>query len=438
MPISATATRQELLRQLLEKYERSAFFGRSGPWPRDLIVRLDDRTFPAAFAPDGREELADLRAAAEELAREGAVRLVRHRGFGAGVPHEVRMGAQEVHRAYELAAAFGFRPLDGDLRELGIMVEALRAVPGPAWLNAYLGAVASAIPAADLAPLGLQRERFKRERRDVLDALTATAAIARGVAGWERVVSERIFGDSKRLAAVRSLAVGILLRADPRWDALPRDDAADLLEAYGVRRKPGLLRCAGRAAMKIGARIYDLEDFAPTGHLPEAWASAWVDAVVEGSTGQITTVENEFPFLAYAEAAGGPTGLGDRDEMAVYVAGFPAPVLIDTLAAVAARKPGLRFQHWGDADLGGLRIWWLLRTRVGRPVALFRTQAEWLEEAVRSGGGAPLDEGERAGLTRLRRQLAASDQASAPDVGDGLRLIDALLRLGAKVEQERW
>ena len=84
------------------------------------------------------------------------------------------------------------------------------------------------------------------------------------------------------------------------------------------------------------------------------------------------------------------------------------------------------------------RIWWMLRTRVGRPVTLFRTQAEWLEESVRSGGGASLDEGERAGLTRLRRQLAASDQASAPDVGDGLRLIDALLRLGAKVEQERW
>jgi len=31
-----------------------------------------------------------------------------------------------------------------------------------------------------------------------------------------------------------------------------------------------------------------------------------------------------------------------------------------------------------------------------------------------------------------------SDQASAPDVDDGLRLIDALLRLGANVEQERW
>ena len=49
-------------------------FGRPGPWRQDVIVRLDARQFPEAFAPEGREALADLRAAAEALAREGAAR----------------------------------------------------------------------------------------------------------------------------------------------------------------------------------------------------------------------------------------------------------------------------------------------------------------------------------------------------------------------------
>ena len=438
MPTSATAAREELLRRLLEKYERSAVFGRPGPWRQDLIVRLDARTFPSAFASDGREELADLRIAAEELVGEHAVRVVRHRGFADGVPHEVRMGATEVGRAYELAAASGFRPLADDLRELAARIAGLTGGAEPAWMSAYLVKVAGGLPAADLAPLGMQRERFKRERRDVLDALTAAVVISRGVAGWERVVSERIFGHSKRLAAVRTLVVDLLLRADPRWEGVPREDAPDLLEAYGVRRKPGLLRCAGRASMKIGARVYDLEDFAPTAHLPEGWAEAWVAGVVEAPTCAVTTVENEFPFLAYVEGAGGPRGLGDRGEIAIYTGGFPTPALIDALAAVAARRPSLRFQHWGDADLGGLRIWWLLRTRLGRAIALYRTQAGWLEDAVRAGGGMLLDEGERAGLTRLRRQLAASGHASAPDISDAIGLVDALVRLGVKVEQERW
>lgn len=143
-------------------------------------------------------------------------------------------------------------------------------------------------------------------------------------------------------------------------------------------------------------------------------------------------------FLAYVEKAGGPAGLGDRDEVAVYTAGFPDPFLLDALAAIAARKSSLQFRHWGDADHGGLRIWWLIRARLGRPVDLYRTRAEWLEATVRTGGGQPLDDGERAGLARLHRQLDSSPWASAPDLGDAVELIAMLLRLDKKAEQERW
>jgi len=77
----------------------------------------------------------------------------------------------------------------------------------------------SGIARADVSALGLQRERFKRERGDVRDALTAAVALAPGASGWERVISERIFGQSKRLAAVRALVLEILLRADPAGTA---------------------------------------------------------------------------------------------------------------------------------------------------------------------------------------------------------------------------
>lgn len=114
--------------------------------------------------------------------------------------------------------------------------------------------------------------------------------------------------------------------------------------------------------------------------------------------------------------------------------------LIEVLAArwrdAAQRRPEIAFRHWGDADLGGLRIWWLLCTRVDRPVALVRTTAAWLEDAA-ARGGKPLGDGERWGL-ELRGQLLASPSADAPDVTDAVALIDALLRLGVKVEQERY
>ncbi|MGH7390169.1 MAG: hypothetical protein ACREM3_12045 [Candidatus Rokuibacteriota bacterium] len=57
---------------------------------------------------------------------------------------------------------------------------------------------------------------------------------------------------------------------------------------------------------------------------------------------------------------------------------------------------------------------------------------------MRSGGGSPIDDGERAGLARLRRQLTTPAVAPAPDIAGAVRLIDTLLRLGRKAEQERW
>jgi hypothetical protein len=433
------AARRTLLRQLLERYERSTAFGRPAPWPRDVIVRLDARTFPEAFAPDGREALAALREAARALAAGGAARLTVHRGPAAGVPHEVRLGPGEVEAAYRLAAADGgFEPLAAALDALAGHARALRAAAElPPWMERFLARLAEGAAGADLAALGMGRERFKRERREVMDALRAAAALAAGAAGWERVVSERIFGDSKRLGAVRALVVDVLLRADPRWDGIAPDEAAELLEAYGVRRKPGWLRCAGRAALAVSGRTYRLEDFAPTASLPDAWAGAWVEALSSPAVGCITTIENEFPFLAYVEEAGGPEGLGARGEMAVNTAGFPTPVLVESLAAVVRRDPTKRLQHWGDADAGGLRIWWLLRTRLERPVAPIRTTAAWLSQAG-ARGGTPLEPADRAALQRLRGVLAAAPCAEEPDVREARALLDALLALGIKVEQERW
>ncbi len=207
-------------------------------------------------------------------------RLVRHRGFAAGVPHELRMGAQEVHRAYQLAAASGFGRSTETCARCALISK--RARRRRARVDARLpGHLAQRrLPRPTSRRSALQRERFKRERRDVLDALTAASPGHRP--GCRRLGARRERAHLRRLeaaGALRALVVSILLRADPRWEALPRDDATDLLESYGLRRKPGLLRCAGRAAMKVGARVYNLEDFAPTAHLPEAWAGAWVDAL---------------------------------------------------------------------------------------------------------------------------------------------------------------
>jgi hypothetical protein len=431
--------RRELLIRLLERYERSRMYGAPAPWPRNVILRLDRKEFPSAFAPDGSQELADIAHAAQRLEAEGALRLAYFKGLPHERPREARLGPAEVDRAYALAATeAGFQPLAQCLEKLATTCSQLveRSPEAPAWMKTFLERFAAGARSADLSAGGMSRERFKRDCAEVLDALAAAAALASGVDGWERVVSERIFMDSKRLGAIRGTVRDILLSADPRWDGVEAEDAREVLESYGVRRKPGVIQCAGRAEIFVQGRRYCLEDFAPVAHLPEEWSTRWAEGIVQSSPRWITTIENEFPFLSYVLEAGGPYGLADRSEVAVYTSGFPGRALLESLVAIGRSAPSIEFRHWGDADGGGLRIWWHLRSHIARPVLLFRTGRDWLE--AEAANGREITSFEQQGLGRLAAEIRECPAASEPDVQEALHLIDALLRLGRKVEQERW
>jgi hypothetical protein len=392
--------------------------------------------FPEAFAPDGRERRASLIFAVSELESSGCIRIVRHvRGPLHGEPKEIRLGPDHVERAYQEGQQLGYEPLAWGLAEVDLHAGQLANESTPAWMRMFLEELAAGMRRADPSRLGMSRERFKREWRDVLCALTAATSLANGITpAWERVVSERLFKDSKLLGKIRSQVISVLVHADPRWAGVPPEEAGELLEAYGVRRKPGLIRCAGAASLRVGSGIYHLQDFSPVAHLPETWEEAWVDGLVGSQVRVVTTVENEYPFLSYVEESGGPVSLGASRELVVYTAGFPTPTLTSALCRLSQRSANISYRHWGDADVGGLRIWWFLRTRLGHQVALFRTTADWVK-AESGRGGRPLSGPERSALGRLRIELESFDAA---DSAAARELIDTLLTLDIKLEQERY
>jgi Wadjet anti plasmid transformation system JetA-like protein len=433
--MTALANR-ELLTRLLEAHERSTSYNRPAPWPRDVILKLDLHSCPEIYAPDGREKRALVLTAARELESRGCLQVICHtRGPLAGEPKELRLSPANVRTAYEFAQQMGFEPLATGLSRIEEHASCIAGRIEVPWMRDFLEKLAASVRKADLSILGMQRDRFKREWRELVPALTAAAALASGIApAWERIVSERLLSDSKLLSQVRSHVVSLLLRADPRWDGVPFNEAGDLLEVYGVRRKPGLIRCAGMLALHVNSRIYNLEDFVPVAHLPDGWADSWIEAVLNSGVQIVTTVENEYPFLSYVEEAGGPVALGRRGELVLYTAGFPTPALANALALLSMRCCSISFRHWGDADVGGVRIWWFLRQRLRRSIELFRTTAAWVE-AEMAGGGRRLSESEKHGLRRLQEEL---EELSDTDIVGVRQLIDVLLKHGIKLEQERF
>src|SRR5690242_16624077 len=112
MSSSESQIRAEIVQKLLEAHERSSAFGKAGPWPRDVILPVDGKTFPDAFASDGREKLDALCRAILHLEQVKLCRVTYEKGGGGdALPKQVRLGPEELSAAYLAAISHGFLPL---------------------------------------------------------------------------------------------------------------------------------------------------------------------------------------------------------------------------------------------------------------------------------------------------------------------------------------
>lgn len=430
-----SSARARLLRLLLDRYERSASYGRPGPWQRAVIVYLDERTFKEEWSPEGAEAREEILSAARDLAESGLAGIRYHSGFARNVPAQVRVGPEHVEAAYRAAVPLGFIPLGDVLSRVAEHAEELSTGPTmPEWLRTNLRAIATAARCGMVGIPGISSERLKEDLPAALDALTAAVGLVIGPGGMERVVSERLLGASKRLAEIRGIVRDLLVRADPYWeDGAP--GAQEVLEHYGVRSKPTFLYCAGDICIVTPSGVRMLRDDVPSAAVAEGLVNALATALTGAGPITVTTIENETPYHLYVEESGGPIGLGRQREIVVYSGGFPSDLVRRFLRDVARGNPMASFRHWGDPDGGGLRIWWVIRSDVGREVTFFRTTPEWYEAASLREARV-LSDSERSELNAVR--CLALEVGSAPDALDAIRLIDTVLRVGRWVEQERF
>jgi hypothetical protein len=341
-----------------------------------------------------------------------------------------------VAHAYEAACSFGFTPLSEALQRIAVHAAGLRSDTLSPWVNNFLTELTASLPAGDSSFLGTSRKRLKESEEDTVDALRAAVWLSRCEGGMERIVSERIFGRSKRLSEVKGWIRMILQTADPHWEAAPPESTQALLEHYGIRTKPVFLYCAGAFRYPTPSGERSLADDVPSAAIPEGLVNALGEGAAAAGDLIVTTIENETPYHLYVEERGGPQGLAAHHEMVVYTAGYPSSVVLDFLST-AARSPSVRFRHWGDADADGVQIWWMLRGRLGREIQLFRTTAAWATEAAKRESRR-LSPDECGNLERLLALLDSYSEADASDVREARCLLDTVLGHRKWLEQERY
>lgn len=298
-------------------------------------VPIGERSAPAYFRLRDLSKRDALHALLENAQAAGGVTLEWGRGPAAQDLRRVRIGDPD-----QLAIWLGVSRAATQARAILQGLDPLMAA-APGWLrDAYADALRQwrrcgapyRIPGTDTA---LAVNLFKAAR-----------AIAVGEQeGLDlRRFSVRLLGDSKALEALLG-RLAPLLRHNPDWSRW--EDDPDLFRALGLEKFPPPLFLKGPLVLDYSGEVWDLAPLRPFVALsPDAVTRIQANAPIP----YLMTIENLASFQRQVREI-------QDDGIVLYTAGYPAPALVRFLGLLdQCLPPDCPCYHWGDRDLGGLRI----------------------------------------------------------------------------------
>lgn len=388
---------KELLHTLLDRYEQP-------DRQRVVRVRLDAAQHQAYFQTADVSARRAANEALQRLAADGCVRLHWRKWEEGNWLDKIDLCVERVEAVYVLLGRAPLSQQQSQLREL----LAAQTPPAP-WHAAFVQwAIAQLDAGASIKPLELN-DSWNRE---LLAALAALAQLR--APQLERKFSVQLFGDSKRFETLRSAVLNVLRRFAEESAAYGEDDAA-LLRAFNLERVPEFIPLAGPLILQCGEQRIDLTPFAPSVALS---ATTLREAkAIDCSARAVVTIENLTSFSEFVAQR-------QPSVLAVYTGGFASPTVIALLRALRAKRPALPFFHWGDLDVGGLRILAHLRQQLGAIAPLAASVSLFAKYQAQA---QPLTARELEALRQLRVNPLLSDCAP---------LIECLLKAKLKLEQE--
>ena len=183
-----------------------------------------------------------------------------------------------------------------------------------------------------------------------------------------------------------------------------------------------VVRLHGQSVLAYGGFTFDVRGHEISGDWSIPWLAMTADTIeamenLRVHSRTVVTVENLVAFEEYVRRE-----ISDN-QIALFTGGFPSR-LVHRLLCRLCDAGVEKILHWGDLDLGGLRIFRHLRDTLPARVEAFRMEPKLLEQLPTR----PLTATDREGLRHWRED----DEAPLKD------LAVALLERGVKVEQEAW
>lgn len=154
-----------------------------------------------------------------------------------------------------------------------------------------------------------------------------------------RTRSARLLNDSKALERALPKLLSFLRESGRLDPDMEREDALRLL---GLEKFPQPLLLAG----PLRVAELNVADWTYVGLPPEAYGTLGL----EGQARSILTIENLESFNRHVREC------RQSKDVILYTGGFPAPGVVSVLQQIIAISQLDHIWHWGDIDVGGLRI----------------------------------------------------------------------------------
>ncbi len=403
----------EVLNILVDRYEKRSDYSSTEKSRRRTLLKIDATRFPDYQHVSDASFRLTFNAEIKQLESKGFIKLEWQRYCEGEYLQRIALVEPALPEIYGLLGRRSKEELYLSAAEL--FEQWSRSAPPE--LNHFYGSMLSRLKNLEPLPAALKPGR-EGELKDLLAGLHAVFTPRRGDLA-RRLLSVRLYGDSKRWQSLENQVVAIIREYCSR-EADKDAGAEEVLAERGIVDNPGQINLAGPLVFSTAAGRVDVGLFYPDLGLSTEMAA---DLSIEACPAEVVvTVENKTSFYEYIRSA-------PSSHLVIYLGGYPNPPrrrLLEKLDRYfESQNRQVIFYHWGDLDYGGITIWQRLTEKTGiyfEP--LYMDEETYLKHL---GYGQPLDE-------RYCRKLAA-----LLDKRD-LRIFHPLIRLILKhklrIEQE--
>lgn len=323
-----------LLNKLLDTYEQSILYLEQGKQNRGIHFLFKKQTIPSYF-DDETNDYEVINHVCESLEEQGLISIKWHQKKVGYMIERISLRQESVENAYSY----------------------LKRTPKKEYAHTNLMILESYKDQHEVLDhfISYLQERMRsnqsvsqyfdlKDEKGLKILLTALEGILTNTQEcYMRELSMRLFQDSKILEGLEGKVKTILLSFDSRNQWL--QDKESILAEYNIFKNPSYVMLKGCGQFQMENSAINLKDL-PHGVGINSKDLEIIKIVPEENIKAVITIENLTVFNRFEQAGA----------LLIYLGGYHNTARRKLLLTIYKQYPHIPFYHWGDIDVGGIRI----------------------------------------------------------------------------------